>query len=240
MARCEAFKVTTTGVFITFEGGEGTGKTTQIALLAERLRALGREVVTTLEPGGTVLGKRIRRYLVSESDDVPTPRAELLLYAADRAHHVEKLIRPALEAGKVVLCDRYADATEAYQGYGRGLEIDLVRALNRTATQGLMPHRTLLIDLDPAMGVSRSLERQAGEGVAEESRFEAEESAFHRRVREGYNAILKSEPQRVRFIDGAGTIEEVTDKIWLELADLFASPTKDSAADRQAAQTGGG
>ncbi len=212
-----------TGVFITFEGGEGTGKTTQIALLAERLSALGHEVVTTLEPGGTALGKRIRRYLVSESDDVPTPRAELLLYAADRAHHVDKLIRPALEAGKVVLCDRYADATEAYQGYGRGLELSLVRSLNRVATQGLMPHRTLLIDLDPELGVRRSLQRQAGDDVAEESRFEAEESAFHRRVRRGYNAILKSEPRRVRFIDGGGTIEEVKHKIWSELADLFSS-----------------
>lgn len=213
----------TGGVFITFEGGEGSGKTTQIAHLAKRLEALGFEVVTTLEPGGTPLGKRIRRYLVSDSDDVPTPVSELLLYAADRAHHVEKKIRPALESGKVVLCDRFADATVAYQGYGRELGLELISSLNEVAMQGVVPTRTLLIDMDPAVGVRRSLERQAGDGVAEESRFESEAAKFHRSVREGYLSIARKEPGRVRQIDGAGTVEEVEAAIWGELCDLFES-----------------
>jgi dTMP kinase len=206
------------GVFLTFEGGEGAGKTTQIAALSERLRARGRDVVQTREPGGTPLGIEIRRRLVCDTDDPPTPVAELLLYAADRSHHVERLVRPQLRAGGVVLCDRYADATEAYQGYGRGLDLDVVRAVNAVATGGLWPHRTLWIDVEPQEGVRRSLERIGG---GDERRFESEALAFHDRVRAGYAAIAAREPERFRRIDGVGSPEVVFARVWAAVEDLF-------------------
>lgn len=208
-----------TGVFLTLEGGEGTGKTTQLGLLAARLGALGRSVVVTREPGGTSLGATLREVLVRSSADPPTPLAELFLYAADRAHHVATVLRPALEAGRVVLCDRYADATEAYQGHGRGLSLETVRALNDLATVGLRPHRTLVLDLDPSAGVARALGREAGGGG--EERFEAEEAHFHERVRQGYRAIAAREPDRVRLLDAAGAPEEVAERVWGAVADLF-------------------
>jgi len=210
------------GCFITFEGGEGAGKTTQINLLAAKLGEMGRTVVITREPGGTPLGNRIRRELVCITDDEPSPRAELLLYEADRAHHVEKVILPALEAGSVVLCDRYADATLAYQGWGRGLDQQLITELNRAATGGLSPARTLWLDLDPEEGVSRSLKREACSGEEPEARFEREEALFHHRVREGYRAIMEAEPGRVRLVDAVGGVEEVFARVWAELEDLFA------------------
>lgn len=209
------------GIFISFEGGEGAGKTTQIALLADRLRAAGREIVATREPGGTELGAGLRRFLVTDGEDPPCPRAELLLYAADRAHHVERLILPALGRGAVVLCDRYADATEAYQGWGRRLDLDLVRTVNEAATGGLWPHRTVWIDVDPAEGVRRSLARQSGAGETAEVRFEAEERAFHERVRQGYGALASAWPERFRRVDGGGTVAEVAGRIWGSVADLF-------------------
>lgn len=209
------------GVFLTLEGGEGTGKTTQLRLLGERLRARGRDVLDTREPGGTILGARLRELLVRSSDDPPVPTSELLLYAADRAHHVATLVRPALDAGRVVLCDRYADATVAYQGYGRGLDLETITALNRLATGSLQPHRTLLLDLPPELGVRRSLERQANHSGPLEERFEAEALEFHRRVRAGYLAIAEAEPRRVRVVDAAGSPASVAGRIWQTVADLF-------------------
>jgi len=210
------------GVFVTLEGGEGTGKTTQVALLARRVEARGWSAVITREPGGTALGERVRELLVRVSEDPPTPLAELFLYGADRAHHVEAVIRPALAAGRAVLCDRYADATEAYQGHGRGLPQEAVREVNRLATAGLWPHRTVVLDLPPPEGVRRSLERQRrGHGPREE-RFEAERLAFHERVREGYRAIAEREPGRVRIVDAAGPPEEVAERVWAEVGELFA------------------
>jgi dTMP kinase len=209
------------GFLITFEGGEGSGKTTQIARLRRRIEALGAEVFVTREPGGTQLGSELRRYLVTEGGDPPCPLAELLLYAADRAQHVEKKIVPALRDGKVILCDRYVDATLAYQGYGRQLSHELIRQLNRIATGGLMPDRTIWIDLDPEEGVRRSLERQTDEGVVVEARFEHEEALFHRRVREGYAALHADQPERFRRVEGSGTEEEVAERVWAELSDLF-------------------
>lgn len=210
-----------TGVFLSFEGGEGTGKTTQIALLAARLEALGRSVVRTREPGGTPLGHTVRELLVRRSEDPPTPLAELFLYAADRAHHVATVLRPALEAGRVVLCDRYADATEAYQGYGRGLPLDVIRASNALATDGLWPHRTLLLDLAPRLGVRRALGREAPKEGPREERFEAEALPFHEKVREGYRAIARREPGRVRVLEGEGKPEEVARQVWEAVRDLF-------------------
>lgn len=211
------------GLFLTLEGGEGTGKTTQLALLAQRLEAAGRAVVRTREPGGTPLGARVRELLVRASADAPTPLAELLLYAADRAHHVATTIRPALLAGRIVLCDRYADATEAYQGHGRGLPLATVRQLNELATGGLWPSRTLVLDLDAGRGVARALGREAPRQGPREERFEAEEAAFHHRVREGYRAIAARDPGRVRVLDAAGSPEEVAERVWAAVRDLFGA-----------------
>lgn len=207
-----------TGWFITLEGGEGTGKTTQLTLLARRFEAEGRAVVLTREPGGTPLGVRVRELLVRATEDPPTSLAELLLYAADRAHHVATVLRPALEAGTLVLCDRYADATEAYQGFGRGLPLPVIQGLNDLATGGLWPHRTAVLDLPPALGVARSLARQAGTDALPEGRFEAETLGFHERVRAGYRAISARDPQRVRLVDAAGTPDEVHKRLWAAVA----------------------
>jgi dTMP kinase len=208
-------------VFLTLEGGEGSGKTTQLGLLAERLRGLGREVVVTREPGGTPLGVHLRELLVRHSEDPPVPLSELLLYAADRAHHVATVVSPALAAGAAVLCDRYADATLAYQGYGRGLDRDAVALLNRLATGGLWPGRTVLLELAPEEGVRRSLERQSTSSGPREERFEAEALAFHRRVWAGYREIAAAEPGRVRVVSAAGGPREVFGRVWDAVSDLF-------------------
>jgi dTMP kinase len=207
---------------VTLEGGEGSGKSTQLSRLATRLEAAGRPVLVTREPGGSTLGRRIRELLVRVSEDPPSPLAELFLYAADRAHHVETVIRPALEAGRVVLCDRYADATEAYQGWGRGLSLDLIRELNGLATTGLRPDRTVVLDLPPEEGVTRSLERQRRSTAPREERFEVETVAFHERVREGYRAIAAAAQNRVRVVDAVGDPETVAARVWEAVADLFA------------------
>ncbi|MDW7709091.1 MAG: dTMP kinase [Deferrisomatales bacterium] len=211
-------------VFVTLEGGEGAGKTTQLALLAAGVEGRGWVAVTTREPGGTPLGARVRELLVRLGGDPPTPLAELLLYAADRAHHVETVIRPGLAVGRAVLCDRYADATEAYQGYGRGLPLAVVREVNRLATGGLRPHRTVVLDLSPEEGVRRSLERQRCGGGPREERFEAEAVAFHERVRAGYRAVAREDPERVRIVDASGTPVAVAERVWAEVEDLFARP----------------
>jgi len=210
-----------TGVFVALEGGEGAGKTTQLRLLAERLERTGHAVVVTREPGGSPLGARVRELLVRVSEDPPTPLAELFLYAADRAHHVDSVIRPALAVGSAVLCDRYADATEAYQGWGRGLALEVVREVNALATGGLWPRRAVVLDLDPGEGVRRSLERQRNGREPREERFEAELLAFHERVRAGYRAIAETDPARVRVVDAAGPPEVVAERVWAEVGDLF-------------------
>lgn len=194
------------GLFISFEGGEGAGKTTQIARLAAALRADGREVVVTLEPGGTELGQAVRRILLTPGSHV-TPRAEALLYAADRAHHVETVIEPALAAGKVVICDRYADSTYAYQGAGRALEIEKVRDIMSFATAGRWPDLTLLLDVDPRVGLSRA--RGHGPG----DRIEAEGLAFHDAVRRGFLELARTEPSRFRVIDASASLADVTEQI---------------------------
>ncbi len=207
------------GVFVTLEGGEGTGKTTQAQRLAEHLERLGHRVRLTREPGGTALGRDLRRMLLEVREDPPCPRAELLLYGADRAQHVERLIRPALEAGEVVVCDRFTDATEAYQGWGRGMPAEAVRAVNRLAAAGVVPDRTVVLDLDPEEGVARSLGRHGPQGA--EVLFEREDLAFHRRVRQGYRAIAEREPGRVRLVDASGSEDEVFERVWAAVADLF-------------------
>jgi len=193
--------------FITFEGIDGCGKSTQLRLLASELRLRGREVVTTREPGGTPLGARVRELLLDAREQVD-PLAELLLYAADRAQHVRQLVRPALDSGRVVLCDRYADATVAYQGAGRGFPASLIDEVVALATDGLRPDLTLVFDLPVEESRQRAAQR-ARRGGEIQDRIDAEEIAFHHRVREAYLRIAAAEPHRVRVIDASASVEEV-------------------------------
>jgi dTMP kinase len=191
--------------FITFEGIDGCGKSTQLRLLASVLRLRQADVVSTREPGGTPLGQTLRHALLEAAGQVD-PLAELLLYAADRAQHVRALVRPALSSGHVVLSDRYADATVAYQGAGRGFEPGLVSQLVELATGGLKPDLTLLFDLPVAQARERASHRtRNGRGG---DRLESEDASFHERVREAYLKIAAAEPERVRVIDAARSVEE--------------------------------
>ena len=190
------------GVLITFEGVEGSGKTTQMRRLERRLRGLGHRVERTREPDGTPLGVAIRRLFERE----PRPLTELFLFIAARHQHVAETIRPWLAAGRVVLCDRYADASVAYQGYGHGLDLELIRELNVRATGGVLPDLTLLFDLDPAIGFRRR-------GGRQRDHFERQASAFHRRVRRGYLEILRAEPKRVRLVDASRPVGEVARQV---------------------------
>ncbi len=178
-------------MFITFEGPDGSGKTTQLALLAAYLEAQGRPVVRTREPGGTRIGDQIRACLHDVQNTAMMPTAEILLYSASRAQLVAEVIRPNLAAGRIVLCDRYADSTLAYQGYGRGLALDLLREITRFATAGLQPDLTLLFDLDVTAGLAR---RQMGQ--AEMNRMDLQAIHFYERVQAGYHALAAAEPAR--------------------------------------------
>ncbi len=191
------------GVFITFEGIEGSGKSTQIVLYANYLKAHGRAVTLTREPGGTNIGDQIRAILLDPANKALDFKAELFLYAAARAQHLEELISPGLEAGKIVLCDRFSDATFAYQGYGRGLDLAMIRSLDRMVTAGLRPDLTLLLDVDASEGLSRARGRNRSSGLETEARFENEELAFHERVRRGYLSLAQQEPDRFRVVDAS-------------------------------------
>ncbi|HET7435254.1 MAG TPA: dTMP kinase [Thermoanaerobaculia bacterium] len=195
-------------MFVTFEGPEGSGKSTQIQRVGQWLRERGRECVVTKEPGGTPIGDRIRAIVLDSAHAGMDATAEVLLYAASRRQHVVEVIRPAVQRGVTVLCDRYADATLAYQGYGRLLDLDRLQMLNEWATGGLQPDVTLLYDIDEELGLSRAHARNAAMTV-DEGRFEAEDLRFHRRVREGYLAMAVASPRRYVTIDAAGTIDEV-------------------------------
>jgi dTMP kinase len=212
-------------MFITFEGPEGSGKSTQIARVGEWFRELGRECVVTKEPGGTPISDRIRAILLDSASAGMDAMTEVMLYAASRRQHVVQVIRPAVDRGVPVFCDRYTDATLAYQGYGRLLDLDRLQTLNRWATDGLQPDLTLLFDIDEETGLARAHARNASMTV-DEGRFEAEDLRFHRRVREGYLAMAVAEPKRYAVIDAQGTIDEVFDRTVAELhrraAGLFA------------------
>jgi len=194
------------GVFITLEGGEGVGKSTQLSLLADTLTDAGFVVTVVREPGGTVVGEMVREVLLDPAHETMSARTELLLYEASRAQLVKEVIRPALITGGVVLCDRFDDSTTAYQGYGRGLPIDEVRAINSFATEDLEPDLTIVLDL----GVKTGLARATAGGA---DRLEAEERAFHERVRAGFLRIAEDEPDRVKVVDAAGTVEEVAEAV---------------------------
>jgi len=193
-----------TGLFITLEGPDGCGKSTQLAPLADYLRSIGRTVVTTREPGGTAISDQVRQILMAMKNTSMHPRTELLLFLSARAQLVEEVIRPRLAAGEIVISDRYGDSTLAYQGYGHGYDRDTIRRLLEFATGGLKPDLTLLIDVDVEEGLRR---RQVGGG--EWNRLDAYQLEFHRRVREGYHELAKLEPARWVTINGEQTPEMV-------------------------------
>jgi dTMP kinase len=202
------------GKLITFEGIEGCGKTTQVDLACRMLEKRGLPHLRTREPGGTRIGSEIRKILLDPQNRNLAAAAELLLYAADRAQHVQEQIVPALEKGAVVLCDRYTDATLAYQGFGRGLDRPMIETLNRMATGGLRPALTLFIDVPVTVGLARAIQRNDQDGLADtEGRFEEEAVSFHTRVREGYLALTASEPARVKRVDGNRSPEETHQQI---------------------------
>lgn len=202
-------------MFITFEGVEGSGKTTQIKRLTARLEAAGRTVVVTRQPGGCALGTTLRAILLSTKTQNLDSRAELFLYLADRAQHMAEVIRPAQAAGHVVVCDRFADSTVAYQGYGRGLDVALLNTLNDVAVAGAWPQHTILLDIDPEQGLRRALARNIEAGcTVNEGRFEAEALEFHRRVRQGYLALASQYPRRFSVVDAAKAPDAVADDIW--------------------------
>jgi dTMP kinase len=210
------------GKFVTFEGGEGSGKTTQIKLAADWLGERRIPVVATAEPGGTPLGRKIRDILLNRGAWNIGAEAELILFAAARAQHVQETILPALREGSLVLCDRFTDATVAYQGFGRGLNIEFIRTLNDFSTGSLKPDLTLLFDLPAEAGLERAKIRSAGSRPeAAEDRFEREERSFHGRVREGYLSLVAEEPERFRIIDGSAGIGEVLREVCRHLAALL-------------------
>lgn len=212
------------GAFITFEGIEGCGKTTQIKKAADFLRRNNIDVFLTEEPGGSALGVELRRILLNrnESSAGISARSEILLFLADRAQHVDEIIRPALERGQAVLCDRYSDATIAYQGYGRGLDLDTVISLDRFSSLSLKPEVTFLFDLPAEAGLKRAFHRIAGNNAPDaEDRFENEDIKFHSRVRNGYLSLARNEPQRFRVIDSTGSIEAVAGQVRTELITIF-------------------
>lgn len=210
--------------FISFEGIEGSGKTTQIQLLANRLESLGYNVLITREPGGCPIADQIRHILLHPDNDRLVPGAELLLYAAARAQHVAEVITPALEQGKIVLCDRYCDATLAYQGYARGLDLQLIHQLNDLAAGTCCPQLTLLLDMHPDQGLHRAQSRNAVAQGPAEGRFEQESLIFHSKVREGYLTLAQQEPQRIKVVDATGTHEQVAERIWQATSGFLNSP----------------
>ncbi|MGX5697466.1 dTMP kinase [Agromyces soli] len=203
------------GLFVTLEGGDGSGKTTQAELLREWLAGRGREVVRTREPGGTEVGVEVREIVLHHRGDI-APRAEALLYAADRAHHVATLVRPALERGAVVLQDRYIDSSVAYQGAGRVLDAREVRALSEWATEDLKPDLTVLLDLDPETARTR-----LDASRTRYDRLEAEASEFHARVREAYLGLARDEPERFLVVDAALPAGEIAALIRARLEPLL-------------------
>jgi len=205
------------GYFITFEGVEGCGKTTQIRLMEDQFLALGYDTVSTREPGGCPIADKIRTILLDAENRAMSPLAELMLYDAARAQHVSEIIAPALSSGKIVLCDRFCDATIAYQSFGRGLDRALIDGLNRLACQGVTPDLTVLIDCDPTIGLTRARSRIEACSGPREERFELEALAFHERVRNGYRQLAADAPERFIIVDGSQSIAELFSAISTQL-----------------------
>ena len=202
------------GLFITFEGGEGSGKSVQAKALCEKLSELSIPTLLTHEPGVTSLGKEIAHLLKWAGNMNISPMTELLLFNASRAQLVTEVIRPAMQSGKVVICDRYADSTIAYQSYGRGLDLEMVKAINYAAAQGLKPNLTILLDISPEVGLARKIDKK-------QDRFEREDIAFHERVREGYLKLAEEEPQRWLVVDATQSKEKIAEIIWQRVSGLI-------------------
>lgn len=200
------------GLFITFEGPDGAGKTTQVQAIVEALQKQGYDVLVTREPGGTPISDKIREIILSPTHEEMADATEVLLYAASRAQHVHEVIKPAIESGKIVICDRYVDASVAYQGYGLGVPTQKVSHINRFATGGLTPDRTYLLDVPVQEGKSRLLARTGLD------RIEQKGEAYHERVRAGFHELAEQNPERFRIVDAARSIDEVTQEI---LADFY-------------------
>ena len=219
------------GLFITFEGGEGSGKTTQLKALLAHMRSAGRAAIETRDPGGTPIGKQIRELLLDRENTRMAPVAELFLYEASRAQLVSEVIRPALAEGRIVLCDRFADSTVAYQGHGRGLDLDLITRLNGIATEGLRPDLTFLLDLDPAAGLARARQRMVQRNERHD-RIEEELVSFHQRVQAGYHTIAAADGKRVVVLDASRGMGEIADRIRRRVEELLqaAAPPSDMGA----------
>ena len=200
---------------ISFEGGDGSGKTTQLKLLDNYLASRGKLCLSTREPGGTTLGEMIRKILLEAGKVEIAYPTELFLYLADRAQHVHEVIRPALASGRLVLCDRFTDSTLAYQGYGRGVDLDMLRRLNQVASHGITPDVTFLLDCPVEVGLSRTAQRNMNlkSGGSREDRFEQERADFHERVRRGFLELARAEPQRIYVLDASRPTEEVHHEI---------------------------
>lgn len=205
------------GYFITFEGVEGCGKTTQIRMLSELLTARGIRTRLTREPGGCPIADKIRSILLDAENSALSPLAELMLYAAARAQHVSEVIIPALGAGTIVLCDRFSDATTAYQSFGRGIDRNVIDALNSHACQGVAPDLTVLFDCDPAIGLDRARQRIEATSGPREERFELEALAFHQRVRAGYLQLAAENPDRFLIMDGSESIDHIFSSLSAQL-----------------------
>lgn len=216
------------GCFITFEGIEGCGKSTQIRKLAAALTRQGKSVTLTREPGGCDIADQIRAILLDSANSALVPLAELLLYAAARAQHINEIIKPALAKGDIVLCDRFIDATVAYQGHGRKLDLELINSLNSLAAANCRPDITLLLDCPVATGLGRAMARiealgASASSTAREERFERESLEFHERVRSGYLTLAAAEPERFCVIDASGTVDEIFAAIENRLLSRLAS-----------------
>jgi dTMP kinase len=219
------------GCFVTFEGIEGSGKSTQIARLASRLDGAGEATVVTREPGGSSLGRHLRGLLLGGDIARIEPLAELCLYVADRVQHLREFVEPNLAAGTHVLCDRYLDATFAYQGFARGLDLEYIRKIHEKPPLDRRPHRTILLDLDPELGLDRARRRNHELGLeSSEGRFERETLAFHRRVRDGYLSLAEAEPFRFRIVAAEGTADDIEVRVADLLSDLFPALDDEDAS----------
>jgi dTMP kinase len=213
-------------LFITFEGGEGSGKSVQAKALYRRLSRLAIPAILTHEPGVTSLGRKIARWLKWGKDIRISPMAELMLFNASRAQLVSEVIRPGLQGGKVVICDRYADSTTAYQSYGRGLDLEMVRAVNETAIQGMRPDITVLLDMPVEAGLARKKDEK-------HDRFEQEDVVFHQKVRQGYLELARAEPDRWLVINAGKSREEIAGTIWQRVRQLLSAKPQRSGGVKE-------